>query len=106
MELLCDLSCRENIWPVAGDRDAATAKMLSGFSRMLESGETPDGTFIAEMNSWAASGGRVALDAFRSLDADMKEGVLDYLSDMAPYDTVHVGEVDYLLVHTGIKGYS
>lgn len=106
MELLCDLSCRENIWPVAGDRDAATAKMLSGFSRMLESGETPDSTFIAEMNSWAASGGRVALDAFRALDADMKEGVLDYLSDMAQYDTVHVGEVDYLLVHTGINGYS
>ena len=91
MELLCDLSCRENIWPVAGDRDAATAKMLSGFSRMLESGETPDSTFIAEMNSWAASGGRVALDAFRALDADMKEGVLDYLSDMAQYDTVLVG---------------
>ena len=64
MELLCDLSCRENIWPVAGDRDAATAKMLSGFSRMLESGETPDGTFIAEMNSWAASGGRVRRNGF------------------------------------------
>lgn len=105
MDLLCDLSCRENIWPVAGDRDAMTSKMLSGFSRMLESGETPDGTFIAEMNEWAASGGRVALDAFRALDADMKEGVLDYLADMAPYDTVHVGEMDYLLVHSGIAGY-
>lgn len=105
MELLCDLSCRENIWSVAGDRDALTSKMLTGFTRMLESGETPDSTFIAEMNSWASSGGRVALDAFRALDADMKEGVLDYLSDMAPYDTVHVGEVDYLLVHSGIAGY-
>ena len=50
MELLCDLSFRENVWPVCGDRDAAASKMLSGFERMLKSGETPDKKFIAEMN--------------------------------------------------------
>lgn len=105
MELLCDLSFRENVWPVCGDRDAAAGKMLSGFERMLKSGETPDKKFIAEMNEWAAGGGRVALDAFRTLDEDMKEGVLDYLADFAPYDTVHVGDTDYLLVHSGIAGY-
>lgn len=106
MELLCDLSFRENVWPVCGDRDAATYKMLSGFVRMLKNGEAPDQKFIAEMNEWAEGGGRVALDAFRALDEDMKEGVLDYLSDLAPYDTVHVGGTDYLLVHSGIENYS
>ncbi len=106
MELLCDLSFRENVWSVCGDRDAATYKMLSGFERMLKNGEAPDREFIAEMNEWAEGGGRVALDAFRALDEDMKEGVLDYLSDLSPYDTVHVGGVDYLLVHSGIENYS
>lgn len=106
MELLCDLSFRENVWSVCGDRDAATYKMLSGFERMLKNGEAPDREFIAEMNEWAEGGGRVALDAFRALDEDMKEGVLDYLSDLSPYDTVHVGGTDYLLVHSGIEDYS
>lgn len=106
MELIDDLSCRENIWPIKGDRDAATYKMLGGFARMLESGESPSQDFIIEMNRWASDGGRVALDGFRALDADMREGALDYLADMAEYDTVHVGDVDYLLVHTGISGYS
>ena len=31
--------------------------------------------------------------------------MLDYLADFAPYDTVHVGDTDYLLVHSGIAGY-
>lgn len=105
MELLGDLACRENIWPVCGDRDAVTCRMLSGFDRMVKNSENPTPEFITEMNTWASDGGRVALDGFRALDEDMKEGVLDYLSDMAPYDTVHVGERDYLLVHSGVNGY-
>lgn len=105
MELLCDLSFRENVWAVCGDRDAMTHKMLSGFDEMLKNGSSPSSEFIAEMNEWAASGGRVALDSFRTLDADMKEGVIDYLADLAPYDTVNVKGTDYLLVHSGIADY-
>ena len=59
MELLGDLACRENIWPVCGDRDAVTCRMLSGFDRMVKNSENPTPEFITEMNTWASDGGRL-----------------------------------------------
>lgn len=105
IELLCDLSFRENVWPVAGEHDKLAARMLQGFDKMLKSGSTPDADFIAEMQKWIAMGGQSTLDGFRALDADMREGIIEYLADMAPYETVNVGSRDYVLVHSGIRGY-
>jgi serine/threonine protein phosphatase 1 len=105
IELVCDLSMRENVWPVAGEHDKLAAEMLEGFSEMLKEGKTPDADFIAKMQKWVAMGGQRTLDGFRELDEDMREGVIDYLADMAPYETLHVGGKDYVLVHSGIKGY-
>ena len=33
MELLGDLACRENIWPVCGDRDAECFRALTAWSK-------------------------------------------------------------------------
>lgn len=105
MELVGDLSIRYNVYPIVGEHDYTAAKMLSGFERMLKSGETPDKKFITKMTEWAADGGQVTLDSFRTLDAEMREGIIDYLSDMTLYEEVTVGGKDYLLVHAGIAGF-
>ncbi len=105
MELVGDLSIRYNIYPVVGEHDFTAVKMLSGFEKMLKSGETPDKKFISKMTEWAADGGQVTLDAFRTLDAEMREGIIDYLSDMTLYEEVTAGGKDYLLVHAGIAGF-
>lgn len=105
MELIGDLSVRYNVYPIVGEHDYTAVKMLSGFEKMLKSGETPDKKFIAEMTEWAADGGQVTLDAFRTLDAEMREGIIDYLSDMTLYEEVSAGGEDYLLVHAGIAGF-
>ena len=105
MELVGDLSIRYNVYPIVGEHDYTAAKMLSGFERMLKSGETPDKKFITKMTEWAADGGQVTLDSFRTLDAEMREGIIDYLSDMTLYEEVTVGVKDYLLVHAGIAGF-
>lgn len=105
MDLLCDLTYRENIWPVAGEHDRRAYRMLLGFDKMLKEGGTPDADYIAEMSEWVANGGQVTLNAFRELDEDMKEGVLDYLFELPPYETVTVGDKEYLLVRSGIAGY-
>ncbi len=104
--LLCDLSLRENVWAVAGEHDKLAAEMLEGFSEMLKNGGTPEAEFISKMQNWIAMGGQRTLDGFRELDDDMREGVIEYLADMAPYETLHVGGRDYVLVHSGIRGYS
>ena len=105
MELVGDLSIRYNVYPIVGEHDYTAVKMLSGFEKMLKSGETPDKKFIAKMTEWAADGGQVTLDAFRTLDAEMREGIIDYLSDMTLYEEVRAGGKDYLLVHAGIAGF-
>ncbi len=105
MELVGDLSVRYNIYPIVGEHDYTAVKMLSGFEKMLKSGETPDKKFITKMTEWAADGGQVTLDAFRTLDAEMREGIIDYLSDMTLYEEVTAGGKDYLLVHAGIAGF-
>jgi serine/threonine protein phosphatase 1 len=105
MELVGDLSIRYNVYPIVGEHDYVAVRMLSGFEKMIKSGETPDKKFIAEMTQWAADGGQVTLDSYRTLDAEMREGILDYLSDMTLYEEVTAGGKDYLLAHAGIAGF-
>lgn len=102
MELLEDLSLRLNVYPVAGEHDYKAARMLSGFDKMLSNGDTPDVTFIREMQEWVKDGGQATLDAFRELDEDRREGVLEYLFDLPLFEEVTVGGKDYLLLHMGL----
>ena len=105
VELLTDLSMRANVYPIAGEHDFRALRMLSGFSKMLETGAAPDPEFSAEMMAWAADGGKETLDGFRALDAEMREGLLDYLSDFALYEEVEAGGKRYVLVHAGIADF-
>lgn len=105
MELIADLSVRVNVYPIAGEHDFLAARMLSGFSKMLESGASPDPEYIAEMTAWVQNGGQATLEAFRSLDSEEREGVLDYLSEMTLFEEVSVGGNDYILVHAGVADY-
>ena len=103
MELVCDLSMRYNVFTVAGEHDFRAARMLSGFQKMLSSGNTsPDAKYLSEMQEWMVNGGKTTLDGYRALDSEMKEGVLDYLSDMGLYEEISVGGKTYVLVHAGL----
>lgn len=105
MELIGDLSVRYNVYAIAGEHDYLAVRMLSGFEKMLSGAQTPDADFIADMQAWVANGGQSTLDAFRELDSEMREGVIDYLSDLALYEEVRVDGEDYVLVHAGIAGF-
>lgn len=106
MELLCDISMRANVYSILGDHDFTALKMLSGFSKMLETGEAPDADFAASMKEWALDGGATTLEGFRALDADMREGVLDYLADLALFEEITAKNTDYILVHAGIRNFT
>ena len=102
MELIEDISMRYNVFSIVGEHDYTALRMLKCFDKMMESGERPDPDLLSEMAQWSQDGGEETLKAYRELDADMKEGVIDYLSDMALYEEITVGGKDYLLVHAGI----
>ena len=105
MELIADLSVRINVYPIAGEHDFLAARMLAGFAKMLESGASPDPAYIAEMTAWVQNGGQPTLEAFRALDAEQREGVLDYLQEMTLFEELEIKGKDYLLVHAGIADY-
>lgn len=105
MELIADLSIRLNVYPIAGEHDFLAARMLSGFSEMLKKGAEPDPEFIAEMTAWVQDGGQATLEAFRSLDEDQREGVLEYLEDLTLFDEVEIKGERYVLVHAGIADF-
>ena len=88
MELIADLSLRLNVYPIAGEHDFTAIRMLHGFDKMLKSGAMPEADFAAEMTAWAADGGASTLEGFRTLDEDMREGLLDYLSEFALFEEV------------------
>ncbi len=105
MELIEDISLRLNVYPVAGEHDYLAVRMLAGFDKMSRTGAAPDADFVADMTEWVKNGGAGTLEGFRALDADAREGVLDYLSEMALFEEVEVGDCNYLLVHAGIADY-
>lgn len=105
MELIEDVSLRLNVYPIAGEHDFTAVRMLRGFDRMLKSGATPDAEYIAEMTQWVKEGGQPTLEAFRALDEDAREGVLEYLEEMTLFEDVKVGGKRYVLVHAGIADY-
>ena len=105
LEILEEMSYAQNIWPVAGEHEVTARRLLRKFSELLASGETPDAGFALEMREWLASGGAPTFEAFRKLDPDMKEGLLEYLDEMPLFENLKIGGKKYLLVHSGITGY-
>lgn len=105
IEVLLDFSMRSNVYPIIGECDLRAAKLLSAFDKMSRGGE-PDEECIAEMSVWVNEGGKPTLEGFRILDDDMKEGIIDYLTDCTLYEELTVNGKDYLLVHAGIADFS
>lgn len=106
MDLLTDMSMRANVYPLAGEHDFKALRMLSGFEKMLKDGSAPSAEFSAEMTAWAADGGMATLTGYRALDAEMREGVLDYLSECMLCDEIEIGGRTYVLAHAGLANYS
>ena len=105
IKLLCELSMIFNIIPIVGDHDFRAVRLLKSLNNMLNDGTRPDSDVIAEMTEWMQDGGQKIIEDFKALDADMREGVLEYLEDMSLYEEVEIGDKKYLLVHAGIADY-
>lgn len=106
LSLLTELSMRPNVYPVS-DKDALDAlRMLGGFTKLLSGGGSPDPEFVSEMKVWASHGGAEILDAFRGMDDDMREGILDYLGEFSLFEEAVVKGKDWLLLSAGINGYT
>ncbi|MBE6529651.1 MAG: hypothetical protein E7680_03490 [Ruminococcaceae bacterium] len=102
--LVEELSYRPNIYPVAGERDYLAARLLSGFDKM-SAGKAPEPGFAEEMGDWVRDGGLSTMEGYRNLDADGREGILDYLCEMPLFEELNIKGKTYVLVYAGIAGF-
>ncbi len=105
LSLLDELSMCANVYPVMAKPDLAALTLLGGFDRMLRDGTPPDPEYISAMQVWMAEGGQTVLEAFRELDNEMREGVLDYLGDFTCFEEAEVKGKSYLLLSSGIADF-
>ena len=103
LELLTELSMMANAYPIMSVSDYKALRMLGGFDKMLKNGGTPDEAYIAEMQSWVLEGGKDVLDAFRELDGDMREGIIDDLSDFALFEEADVKGKEFIILPRGLS---
>lgn len=64
---------------------------------------------LGMLSNWLSNGAQPTIDSLRALhsrDAEAITDLLDYLKDAPLYDTVSVGGRDFLLVHSGMEGFS
>ena len=106
MELIADLSVRVNVYPIAGEHDFSALKVLSEVDKMLKGGYQPEPDTLAKMAAWMQDGGEPTLKAFRALDEEQREGVLEYLEDMMSFEELEVKGKRYLLAHAGVADYT
>lgn len=106
MELVGDLSTRYNIYCVLGEHDYKAYVLLNEFDSILKSGGAPSPEFASSMIEWARDGGQTTLEAFKSADADTREGFLEFLSDLPVFEEATSKNKDYILVCRGINGFS
>lgn len=105
MDLLTEMSMSPNVFPVAGAHDLRALRMLTGFEKMLKSGESPTAAYAEEMNAWVSDGGMDTLGGYRALDAEMREGALDYLAEFTLFEEVEAAGKEYVLVYAGIADF-
>ena len=99
--LICDVSMRYNVLPILGKSDYEALPLLTELDGMLR-GNAPDPEMLPRLADWLQNGGQNTIEGFKALDGDMREGVIDYISDMALYEEITVKGKNYLLLHSGI----
>lgn len=106
IKLINELSAQYNVYSVLGEHDYKAYLLLSEFDRIIKEGGAPSVSFSKEMIEWAQNGGQATLEAFKSADADEKEGFLDYLSDLPVFEEVTLKNgKEFILTCRGIADF-
>ncbi len=103
-KIIKDALVRCNIFPIMGDCDYRALRLLS---KMNSDKAKNDAEYMKAFAEWIRDGGMTTVTEFRTLSDEDCEDALEFIKDeFVAYDEVKAGDVDYLLVHSGIKDFS
>ena len=97
IKILLHMMNHDNIIPIFGNHDVDA---LISIEKILNN--DIDNT----IRYWLADGGNTTLDEFEMLDDKLKRDLLVYLSDFRYYQELTVNNIDYVLVHGGLKDFN
>lgn len=108
MGLIGELMTYANVFPILGNHDLRFARCV----RPLPPEATAENfmSFLnaeqqAELAAWVRDGGQSTLSGYLSLDAEEREAVLDYISEMTLFEETEADGVTFVLTHSGIDGF-
>ena len=106
IEIVLDAMSRPNVFPILGDREFTAIKLLTRLCAQEKGTKPATPSFQRAFADWLQRGGMPTVTAFRALEEEDRESVLEYLrEECVPYEEVTVGKRKFLLVHAGIAGY-
>lgn len=105
VKVLLDMSMRENVFPLLGNHELMALRILEklcveitedNYSTQL------DMDTMMGLSLWQMDGGDTTLKGFRSLNAEDKLFLIEYMRDFSTYEVINVGGNDFILVHGGV----
>lgn len=110
VEMLCWLLEQPNVHLILGNHEAMLLACEFVFDEITnKSIDEMTSENLEILNNYMFNGGDLTLAYLRELSKKSPEMVIDifdYLHDAPPYETITVGENDFLLVHAGLDNFS
>lgn len=107
VKLLLDISARANVYPVMGDIEYTALPLLDKLRGDAEDGLAKlDAASLKAFALYGQKGGQAVVRAFRALDEEDRDWVIEYLEEFTPYEEVDAGGKSFLLVHGGLGNFS
>ena len=106
VETLIWLLYQPNVQLIMGNHEAMLLACSFVFDEVTEESLASINKEKAEiLTSYYSDGGDITLKVMQQLTKDLQQDILDYLRDAPLYETVCIGDRDFLLVHSGLGGF-
>ena len=107
-KLLLDMSSRPNVYPILGEHEYMALPLLKKLAGDISEKAIAsfDAKTMKNFMEWGKNGGQETVRAFRELDEEDREWIIEYLEEFVPYEEIEVGGRTFVLVHAGIDNYS
>ena len=107
VKILLDMMSRKNVYPMLGNHEYMAIQCMEWLSKEITE-ENLKGVNQEKLNKlydWLNNGGYSTVKAFKALDPDLRQQVIDYIYEFTLVEEVSVNNMEFVLVHAGIRGF-
>lgn len=109
IKVLMKIMKMPNAIPIVGNHELMALDGLKFLNSEIteETIKDADAETLDNLLLWQQyNGGETTINEFRTLNAEQRKAVIDFIPEFSIYEELNVGGQEYLLVHGGLGGYS